>query len=73
MLIAQCTSIKTNGQRCKVSVTYPDLVCHIHNPDGKFQKQQRGESTCDHRYFMRDEGIKCIDCGDIWQSENTNK
>ena len=72
-MIATCTATKTNGKRCTIEVKYPDLLCHVHNPEGKFQKHLKGENVCNHRYYMRDAGITCIDCGDIWQSENTNK
>lgn len=69
-MIAYCTATKTNGKRCKVSVKYPDLLCHIHKPEGKFQQKLNGFYTCPHRYFMRDPGIVCVDCGDVWSADN---
>lgn len=78
----RCFAAKTNGQRCKTHAVLPKTLCHVHDPEGKFQKQQndRGYKVrplkiagCEHKYYMRDAGIQCVKCGDIWQSENTNR
>jgi hypothetical protein len=71
-MLSQCTATKNNGKQCTIPATYPYTLCHVHNPEGKFQRKLRGENIHEHRYYMRDPGIMCIDCGDIWQSENTN-
>jgi hypothetical protein len=71
-MLSQCTAIKKNGEKCTTLVNNQDTLCHIHKPEGKFQRKLRGENIHEHRYYMRDPGIMCIDCGDIWQSENTN-
>ena len=71
-MLSQCTATKNNGQRCTILVNNQDTLCHIHKPESKFQRKLKGEYVCDHRYYMRDPGIMCVDCGDIWQSENTN-
>jgi hypothetical protein len=30
------------------------------------------EDKCSHTWYMREPGIQCTKCGDIWQSENAN-
>ena len=71
-MLSQCTAIKNNNQRCTILVNNQETLCHIHKPEGKFQRKLKGEYVCEHKYYMRDAGIQCVKCGDIWQSENTN-
>lgn len=68
-MLISCTAIKKDGKKCTTLVINKELLCHIHKPNGKFQKHLKGESVCSHRYYMRDLGITCIDCGDIWKPD----
>ena len=56
-------------------------LCHVHDPDGKFRQQVRsGESRamrkaankgpCQHAWYMREPGILCTKCGQIWEKDN---
>jgi len=77
----RCSAAKSNGQRCKTHAVLPKTLCHVHDPEGKFQQQQKNKghnvrpvkiAECQHKYYMRDAGIQCAKCGDVWQSQNTN-
>ena len=55
-MIATCTATKKDGKKCTILVANKELLCHIHKPEGKFQKNLKGEHICSHRYYMRDPG-----------------
>jgi hypothetical protein len=82
-----CSSTTKKGKPCSIFVEEWRTVdkCHVHDPNGVFRQQLKESKptktkktkittikTCKHKWYMRDPGIVCIDCGDIWQSENTN-
>jgi hypothetical protein len=52
-------------------------LCHVHDPDGKFKIQQRNKgwqdhtqiSGCDHKWYMREAGIQCTKCFEVWTND----
>ena len=78
----KCYAIKNNGKPCFANVTdaWPVQTCHIHNPNGKFRQQLKAKGMgknyivkCDHKWYMKNEGIQCKNCLAIWQKEDTNQ
>ena len=74
----KCIATKNNGKRCfgNVTAAWPVQTCHIHDPNGKFRQQLKrkgiGKSyvvKCDHKWYMREQGIECHHCSVIWQKE----
>ncbi len=73
----KCRAIKTDGKVCFGKITNTQMkVCHIHDPNGKFRQQLKRKGMgkgyvvkCDHKWYMRDEGIQCDHCSVMWQKE----
>ena len=76
----KCIATKKNGKMCFANVTkpWPVSVCHIHDPNGKFRQQQKNKGykmhtyklDCQHTWYMRETGITCTKCGEIYEREN---
>jgi hypothetical protein len=65
----KCYAKKNNGKTCFAKVNDSNYFCHIHDPNGKFRQQLKRKGMgkdyvvrCDHKWYMRDEGIQCIKC-----------
>jgi hypothetical protein len=52
-------------------------LCHVHDPNGKFKIQQRNKGyqdhteigVCDHKWYMREAGIQCTKCFEVWSND----
>ena len=69
-MLSQCTATKNNGKQCTILVNNQDTLCHIHKPEGKFQRKLKGEYVCEHKYYMRDAGIQCVSCKHVWTGKD---
>ena len=55
-------------------------MCHVHDPNGKFKIQQRNKGyndytvigVCDHKWYMRDPGIQCSKCFEVWSNPDVS-
>jgi hypothetical protein len=72
----KCYATKNNGKTCFANVTaaWPAQTCHIHDPNGKFRQQLKAKGMgksyvvkCEHKWYMREEGIQCEKCLLVWQ------
>lgn len=71
-----CSAITKKGRKCPIEVEeWREFdLCHVHDPRGKFRQQQfrKGKKyhvytkPCNHKWYMRDTGVTCIECGEIW-------
>ncbi len=41
-------------------------------PPAGWKAKLLNDTGCSHTWYMREPGIQCTKCGDIWQSEDTN-
>ncbi len=39
--VTQCSATTRRGTRCPTPTRNPSGLCHVHDPDGKFQRQRR--------------------------------
>jgi hypothetical protein len=74
-----CKAITKQNKPCTISLEpwRTTGLCHVHDPNGKFRKQQSKKkykdhtkiSGCKHTWYMRDPGITCTICGEIWEKD----
>jgi len=70
--------ITRKGRRCFALVENfrTAALCHLHDPEGTFRKQMRAKGrgekppkkipgVCNHRWYVRPEGIICTRCKKI--------
>lgn len=73
----KCKAMTKAGKSCTILVEdwrQGDL-CHVHDPNGKLKKQAKNKGYrdhtklmgCHHKWYMRELGITCINCGVIWE------
>lgn len=78
-MLNACKAVTKNKKPCQIDVEpwRTGGLCHVHDPNGKFRKQQKKKGyrahtykmECKHTWYMREPGILCTKCGQIWEKE----
>jgi recombinational DNA repair protein RecR len=77
-----CKALTKKAKPCHIIVEpwRDESLCHVHDPNGTFRLQQSRKGyknytvmkSCQHKWYMKPQGIQCKECLVIWESDDVS-